>query len=110
MYSQDLTTFTDEELLDLLITHSDKQALIILFDRYAASLYNFILSSLGSCKPKNLSRQDTTQHILIDIFTSLWNSHKTLKVPTTIRAYLFSTAFNKASHRAGCVLFGIGIF
>lgn len=89
----DLTRFSDEELLQLLIAQSDKRALIVLFDRYAASLYNFILSSIGSYKPKNLSRQDTTQRILIDIFTSLWDSHKTLKVPTTVRAYLFSVAY-----------------
>lgn len=39
---QDLTTLSDEALLEL-VAHSEKQALLVLFDRHAAYLYSYIL-------------------------------------------------------------------
>lgn len=94
-HEQDLLHYTDEELFHL-VTQSDKQALLILFDRYADGLYSYILPLVRARTVENPAPEDTTQYILIDIFTSLWDAHKTLLIPATVRTYLFSAAYNKA--------------
>ena len=92
---QDMSGCTDEELFRL-VTQSEKSALIILFDRYAADLYSYILPLVRTRKSNNVTPEAVTQYILIDIFMRVWDNRKTLVVPVTIRAYLFSAAYNKA--------------
>lgn len=92
---QDLTTLTDKELL-YLIRQNDGQALLMLFDRYAAALYNHVLSQVRARTLKDQEPEDVTQNILTDIFTSLWDNQNTLSIATTVRAYLFADAYNRA--------------
>src|SRR5688572_22923085 len=94
---QDLLHYTDEEL-GRLVKQSDKRALLVLFDRYAGDLYSYILPLVRTRTLETPVPEDIVQRILIDIFTSLWDAHKILQLPTTVRTYLFSAAYNKAIH------------
>lgn len=92
---QDLTVLTDGSLLQR-ITESDKQALIVLFDRYAADLYSYVLPQVRGRTLKEQKPEDVARNILIDIFTSLWDDRNTLSIATTTSAYLFAGAYNRA--------------
>lgn len=96
--TSDLTHCTDEALLTLL-AHGEKKALIILFDRHADSLYRYTLPLVRRhSRTKTLTAEDITQQILIDIFTTLWDSRQTLCIVTTVRAWLFSEAYKRVAY------------
>jgi hypothetical protein len=92
---QILSVSTDEELFRL-VTQSDKKALIVLFDRYASGLYSYILPIVRTRRSKRVTPEAVTQRILIDVFTELWDNHKTLVIPITVGAYLLCSAYKKA--------------
>jgi DNA-directed RNA polymerase specialized sigma24 family protein len=94
---QDLTTLTDKELL-YLIRQNEGQALLMLFDRYAAALYNHVLPQVRARTLKDQEPEDVARNILIDIFTSLWDNQNTLSIATTVRAYLFADAYHRAAY------------
>lgn len=92
---QDLTTLTDEAILQQ-IAGGDKQALLMLFDRYSASLYSYVLPRVRARTLKAQEPGNIARNILIDIFTSLWDNRNTLSIAITVRAYLFAEAYNRA--------------
>lgn len=92
----DLTHCTDEALITLLAQH-EKKALLILFDRHADSLYRYTLPLVRRHNPtKTPTTEDITQRILIDIFTTLWDNRQTLNITTSVRAWLFPTAYTRS--------------
>ena len=95
---EDLALCTDELLLDH-ITRGSKDALVTLFDRYSSDLYRYVLP-LVRMHLSNIHAEDDTKHILINIFTTLWDNRETVELKTTLANYLFSEAFDRAVHYA----------
>lgn len=95
---EDFTNVTDEVLLHR-VKQNNKQALLLLFDRYAPVLYSTMLPLVRDQRFKDADPEDTAKQILILVFTTLWDDRQTVHVQTTVRAYLLSEAYNKfAAH------------
>lgn len=95
---EDLALCTDETLLGH-IAQGNKDALVTLFDRYSSDLYRYVLP-LVRMHLSNVHAEDDTKHVLISIFTTLWDNRETVEVKTTLVNYLFSEAFDRAVHYA----------
>lgn len=91
---EDFTNVTDEALLHL-VKQNDKQALLLLFDRYAPVLYSTMLPLARDRRFKDAGPEDTAKQILILVFTTLWDERQTVHIQTTVQAYLLSEAYNK---------------
>jgi DNA-directed RNA polymerase specialized sigma24 family protein len=96
----DLTLCTDEVLLRH-IMQGNKDALVTVFDRYAADLYRHILPLIRSYE-LNDHAEDDTKFILIAIFVTLWDDRETLSISTTLSHYLFSEAHDRAIQFVHC--------
>lgn len=85
---------SDAELLCLL-TKGDKNALIMIYDRYATDLYAYLIP-LVRTRVSGKEARERTMQILIDIFIPLWDDREKLVIPSVLSEYLYSTAYHKA--------------
>jgi hypothetical protein len=90
----DLALCSDEVLLHH-IMQGNKDALVTVFDRYAADLYRHILPLIRSHE-LNDHAEDDTKFILIAVFVTLWDDRETLSINSTLAQYLFSEAHDRA--------------
>ena len=95
----DLTLCTDEALLQR-ITQSNKDALIMLFDRYSADLYRYILPLVRTYRLDDQA-EDDTKHILTAVFITLWDDRETLAIESTLSEHLYSEAYDRIMLYAG---------
>lgn len=79
--------FTDRELMDR-VAEGDLKAYRMLFDRYFFDLCNFLVIYLHS--------RTLAEEIALDIFASLWEKHGQISIHTSLKAYLFTAAKNRA--------------
>lgn len=94
MSGNDLVFYTDEILLQR-ITQSNKDALVTVFDRYAADLYRYILPLIRE-RQLNGHAEDHTKHVLIEVFVRLWDDRETLSINLSLSHHLFSEAHDRA--------------
>jgi DNA-directed RNA polymerase specialized sigma24 family protein len=88
----DLTTHSDETLL-LRIAQDDKEAFLMIYDRYAADVYTYSMQLIRrSTSGKNA--RDKAQKILIGVFMSLWKDRKTPSGSLTLIDHLYSEVHN----------------
>jgi hypothetical protein len=90
----DLTLCTDEVLIHQ-IMQGNKDALVTVFDRYAADLYGHILPLIRSHQLNDHAEEDT-KFILIAVFVTLWDDRETLSINSTLSHYLLSEAHDRA--------------
>jgi hypothetical protein len=88
----DLTTCSDEILLRRM-SQGDKEAFLVVYDRYAADIYTYSIQLVRRRTPGKNAR-DEAQKILIGVFTSLWNNRKTLSGSRTLIEHLYSEVYN----------------
>lgn len=88
----DLATCSDEALL-LRMSQGDKEAFLVVYDRYAADIYTYSIQRVRRRTPGKNAR-DEAQKILIGVFRSLWNNRKTLSGPQALIEHLYSEVYN----------------
>src|SRR6478736_4996720 len=76
----DYKTWTDHQLITAL-NGGDRQAFEFIYKTYANDLFAFAR--------KNISSKEECEEILQEVFTWLWQNHKTVHITTSLRAYLF---------------------
>jgi RNA polymerase sigma-70 factor (ECF subfamily) len=72
------------------IRAGDKSGFRVLFDQYYKRLYLYATSYLED--------QFVAEDIVQDIFISMWENRKNLKINTSISSYLFSAIHNRCIH------------
>lgn len=95
----DLTLCSDEVLIHH-IMQGNKDALVTVFDRYAADLYRHILPLIRSHQLNDHAEEDT-KFILIAVFVTLWDDRETLSINSSLSHYLISEAHDRAMQYAG---------
>jgi hypothetical protein len=88
---KNLDELSDQELLDQIIL-SNKNALLITFDRYSKDLYCYIKEILLTSIPDPQASEDA-KTILINIFITLFDSRQTLNSSRFLMEYLYSSAY-----------------
>lgn len=78
---------SDTEALQRMV-EGDMVAYRYLFDQHFADLCNFLLIYLHS--------KELSEEIALEIFTFIWEKRKTLQIKATFKAFLFSSAKNRA--------------
>lgn len=78
---------TDDVLLARLV-HGDKQAFADIYLRYHDGIYNYLL--------KFTKNAALTKDLLQDLFLKLWEIREKITVTTSLQAYLYRFARNKA--------------
>ena len=81
-------TYPDEQLILKKIAQSDLSAYRFLFDLYFSDLCNFLLIYLHN--------QSFAEEIALEVFTQIWEKRESLEVRSSLRAYLFTSAKNRA--------------
>jgi RNA polymerase sigma-70 factor (family 1) len=84
------TDYSDNNLVALL-QKGDKQAYKTLFEKYGTKLYFFAL--------KYLKEKEDTKDLLNEVFLKLWESRQNLKSNSSLKAYLFTIAYNNIRQR-----------
>ncbi|WP_372775211.1 RNA polymerase sigma-70 factor [Mangrovibacterium sp.] len=78
---------TEQEILSR-IAQGDLKAYRILFDRHFSDLCNFLLSYLHDRR--------FAEEIALEIFTTIWEKSDQLNIHTSVKAYLYTAAKNRA--------------
>ena len=81
------TEYTDKELLTLL-ANGEESAIDIIFRQY----YSFLCRSVHRIIPDTQITEDLAQ----DVFYGLWKKRDSLKITTSLSAYLKRAALNKS--------------
>jgi hypothetical protein len=90
---KDLTHHSDDELFQMLKQH-DKNALIVLFDRYAYDVHNYVKKIIQTHASGDPEQYDA-QKVVLDIFTSL-ACYPPATLEVSLEYYLFDLAYYKA--------------
>lgn len=77
----------DEDIILELLKGSDQKAFKRLFYYYAEPLRSFISYFIHD--------PESSEELVLDIFMSLWENRFSLKIHTSLKAYLFQSARNK---------------
>jgi RNA polymerase sigma-70 factor (family 1) len=80
------SSLTDEQIITLIETDVNK-AFQEMYNKYWWVLYKFAFVRLKD--------QDLAQHVVQDVFTSIWKTIRSLHITTSLPAYLFSSARNQ---------------
>lgn len=80
------SSLTDEQIIRLLETDVNK-AFKEMYNKYWLELYKFAFVRLKD--------QDLAQHVVQDVFTSIWKTIGSLHITSSLPAYLFSSAQNQ---------------
>lgn len=80
-------TLSDEALLESVRLYGDNEAFSLLFQRYHTRLCSFVYS-LVSCR-------QTTEEIVSDVFVKVWNNRETLRIQSSLKAYLLVSVRNQ---------------
>ncbi|WP_423130623.1 RNA polymerase sigma-70 factor [Gaoshiqia sp. Z1-71] len=70
------------------IAQGDLSAYRFLFDSYFSDLCNFLLTYLHN--------QSFAEEIALEVFTQIWERRESLELRSSLRAYLFTSAKNRA--------------
>jgi hypothetical protein len=96
MKKENLSDFTDDQLL-LLMAQNEKEAFTAIYDRHAAALYLDVINQM--CTRTTVEQaQDDTVHILIEVFTALWNNRGKPMIHKTLPEYLLSITDREIAH------------
>jgi len=74
-----------------LLQKGDKQAYKTLFEKYGTRLYLFAL--------KYLKEKEDAKDLLSEVFLTLWENRQNLKTNSSLKAYLFTIAYNNIRQR-----------
>lgn len=74
-----------------LLQKDDKQAYKTLFEKYGTRLYLFAL--------KYLKEKEDAKDLLNEVFLTLWENRQNLKTNLSLKAYLFTIAYNNIRQR-----------
>lgn len=74
-----------------LLQKGDKQAYKTLFEKYGTRLYLFAL--------KYLKEKEDAKDLLNEVFLTLWENRQNLKTNSSLKAYLFTIAYNNIRQR-----------
>jgi RNA polymerase sigma-70 factor (ECF subfamily) len=81
-------TYQDEKVLLRKIASGDLLAYRHLFDRYFSDLCNFLMLYLHD--------KSVSEEIALEVFVKIWEKRETLDVRSSLKAYLFASAKNRA--------------
>ena len=84
------TDYTDDNLVTFL-KKGEKQAYKVLFERYGPRLYLFAL--------KYLKEKEDAKDLLNEVFLKLWENRQNLRSNSSMKAYLFTIAYNNIRQR-----------
>jgi DNA-directed RNA polymerase specialized sigma24 family protein len=96
MKKGNLSDFTDDQLL-LLMAQNDKEAFTAIYDRHAPALYLDVINQMRN-RATVEQAQDDTVHILIEVFTSLWNNRERRMTHKTLPEYLLTLADREVAY------------
>ncbi len=92
----DVVYHEDQQLIDSLQNHSEAA-----FDR----IYDLCWKPLFQYAYKRLQSEDNAKDIVQEVFLALWNKKDTLKLTSSLSAYLFSILrFKLIDHYQGCAV------
>lgn len=91
---KDQEHYSDAELLCLL-TEGNKNAYIMIYDRYAGDLYAFLIA-LVRTRVSGEEARERTMRMLINIFMPLWDNREKLVIPFVLSEYLYAAAYHEA--------------
>lgn len=74
-----------------LLKNDNKQAYKTLFEKYGTRLYLFAL--------KYLKEKEDAKDLLNEVFLTLWENRQNLKTNSSLKAYLFTIAYNNIRQR-----------
>jgi RNA polymerase sigma-70 factor (family 1) len=80
-------TYSNEQLV-LLLSENDQDAFAILYDRFHAGIYYYLLSFVKApCYAEDLTQE---------VFLKIWTARERLKLRSSFESYIFRTARNAA--------------
>lgn len=82
----DFKTYSDEQLI-LLLKEGDERAFEEIYDRYAMMIY-FKVNQM-------LRDEDSSQDLVQDLFTSIWNKPDHIRPDTNLAGYLYVASRNR---------------
>ena len=80
---------TDHELLSALM-EDDRYAFEVIYRKYVRYLFNYLR--------KNIAAKEDCEEIIQEIFEALWTKRSTLRIQTSLKAYLLGMARYKIVH------------
>ena len=82
---------SDDEVLLALILEDDQQAFKALYERYWTPLWSYACNAMAD--------PDDAEDIVQELFTTLWEKRASLKINSSLKAYLFRATLNKVIDR-----------
>lgn len=84
--NKDIVTLTQEDNIVQQIRNGRLDSFEVLFRTYYQELCNYVYQYFHD--------KDTAEEIVQDLFYKLWNKKETLMIRTSIRSYLYKSAYN----------------
>lgn len=88
---KDLRTDNDDERLLRTLRDNNKDALLVIFDRYSHHVYSYARTEISK-RMAGAKADDAAQKILVMVFASLQANHRLIPIGTTLLDFLLASA------------------